>query len=300
MIEHTIYGLDGRAMTATISRGGQCVEGYVERQLGGGAGCDGVVHHVSVATGRQLDSGGLGDDLDRGIVTAAYCEAHGGAERALADVSNSWYVLAPLAVDDVLVAGTAALGSEDVYVVVRPSGSRWVAAVGIGGHTRSLCGSWPTREAAVEAATAEWRSQVDRDVAEIRRLRGGMLSWGVPVQPRTEPIVIVAAPGQSAYAADRVARIVALLPAATTEIAPVAERWINGTGTIPIDPADADDHATVITAPGLAPIVVTHDDIAWVATQPVAPLRPVVASARNVSTSRPEAIVAAARGEAPL
>lgn len=296
----TTHGLDGREMPVTVTEAtlDSCTEGYIRRQMGDLDECRGVAHVAAVATGRHLSSGGSLDDLPGGIVRSGCCDAHGGAERAIAQVAGSWYVQAPLSVEDVLEAGTASLCSEDVYVVVRPSGSgRWVASLGIGSHTRSLRGSWASQSGAIEAGVAAWRAQVDADVAEITRLRGGTLAWGMPVQPRDEPVVIAARQGQSAYAALRCREIGVLLPGATIGAVHVAEQWINGHGTVPIEPTEATEWATVLWAAGHDPIVILGSDIVYVAPgwTPDQPLRPsLMAGARNVSTMSESDIVAAA------
>lgn len=142
------------------------------------------------------------------------CAPHGGDARALELLSRSWPVLAPDVVgDDVAVmdAGAAGLSSLDVYVAVRPHGARWVAALGIGGHTRQLRGSYPTADAAEAVGVAAWRRQVSRDVEEITAARGGTLGWGMPVRPIDNPIVLRCRAGQSAYAALRERELTALL-----------------------------------------------------------------------------------------
>lgn len=61
----------------------------------------------------------LGRPISRG---SAYCDAHGGMERSRAERDSSWHYLAPASVGDeadVLDAGTLALDSTCVYVVVR-------------------------------------------------------------------------------------------------------------------------------------------------------------------------------------
>lgn len=77
------------------------------------------------------------------VMAGPYCAAHGGEDRALANVKADWAVLAPECVGDdaaVLAAGTMALQSPDVYVVVRrlpdppPQPARWRV-----GATREGC-----------------------------------------------------------------------------------------------------------------------------------------------------------------
>ncbi|HET9554374.1 MAG TPA: hypothetical protein VFP50_15535 [Anaeromyxobacteraceae bacterium] len=54
------------------------------------------------------------------------------------------------------------LSSEHVYVVVRAvEGGRWTAALGIGGNTQDLRGSWTSADLAELAALVTWRRQLD-------------------------------------------------------------------------------------------------------------------------------------------
>lgn len=139
----------------------------------------------------------------RGVVAACYCELHGGEERARREVESDWNVVAPPEVVDVLTAGTASLTSVDVYAVIRrlpdASGGGYVTALGVGTFTRNLPGRYTTREEAEAAVREAWRRQVEADVAEIKRLRGGTLDWGYPVEPRSEPILLYCDPGVSAW-----------------------------------------------------------------------------------------------------
>lgn len=79
----------------------------------------------------------------------------------------------------------------------------WTAALGIGSLTETL-GQFETAEEAERTGRLAWRKRLDRDVAEITAARGGTLDWGVPIEPRTEPIVLRPAVGISAW--DEVAR----------------------------------------------------------------------------------------------
>lgn len=189
----------------------------------------------------------------RRLASACYCDDHGGPERSRRQVLAHWSVVAPDSVgddEDVQDAGCLALDSRHVFLVIRPQDGRWIAARGIGGLTEPLRrpdadpertrrskppgggrtrrgggGSWETREAALEDGIALWRAGVEDRVAEIVAARGGSLAWGVPVEPRTEPIVLWPEKGQSAYAADRVRRLRELLPEAVVdrvELDPVA------------------------------------------------------------------------------
>lgn len=54
--------------------------------------------------------------------------------------------------------------------------------------------AFPTRDDALAEATRVWRESVTRHVEEIRAARGGTLSWGTPVEPLSEPIVIDSPP----------------------------------------------------------------------------------------------------------
>lgn len=55
----------------------------------------------------------------RPVERACYCEAHGGAELAVARLQSDWSVRAPLSVDDVIEAGTMSLSSPEAIVVLR-------------------------------------------------------------------------------------------------------------------------------------------------------------------------------------
>lgn len=196
-----------------------------------------------------------------------YCLAHGGEAQALAELAADWMLQAPPAVggaEAVLEAGTAALGSEHAYVVVREHCGRWLALLGIGGHTTPVRradpnpeaarkhevarkagrrrpgggSSWATADEAEAAGVDAWRTGVEARVAEITRLRGGTLAWGVPVTPRPEPIVLRPAPGQSAYACDRVRRIVELLPGAVVDRVPCATRIAVGRHEVLVEDSD--------------------------------------------------------------
>lgn len=155
-----------------------------------------------------------------------YCSAHGGQERAQREAETSWDYVAPTCVGDaeaVLSAGCASLDSRNVYVVLRQEGSRWLAWLGIGGHMVGVHapGSRPhrkhheakadylrrceaggyafaTRAAAEAEGVRVWSHTIERDVEDITRRRGGTLAWGVPVEPRAEPIVIDAT-GRNAW-----------------------------------------------------------------------------------------------------
>ncbi len=229
MTSHTT--ITGRIVTLT-HRPGRCAEPKLASP-----------HLLAVCGAAATEVVCAPDVPGRDIVRECLCDAHGGGAMATARVLRDWNVAAPPSVGDeeaVTEAGTATLASQHVYVVVRPENGRWLAALGIGSHTQQVRridadperarkaspehraqhartrrgggNSWATREEAMSAGMVAWRAEVDRDVAEITALRGGTLAWGMPVAPRAEPIVLVAEHGQSAYAADRVARLVAALP----------------------------------------------------------------------------------------
>jgi hypothetical protein len=73
----------------------------------------------------------------RARIVAAYCDEHGGTERAQREVARDWALLAPPEVGGdaaVTAAGVLGLGSEHVYVVVRedrpaPQPSRWTTRI---------------------------------------------------------------------------------------------------------------------------------------------------------------------------
>lgn len=176
-------------------------------------------------------------ELERGRLSATYCREHGGPARALHELAHSWLTCAPPSVGDegaVLDAGTMALTSEHALVVVRPEGPIWLAYLGIGSHLQQVANplggkltrdgrpntylcrrtgerkwrgahSFASREAATEAATVEWRRGVVARVDEIRRARGGRLDWGLTVEPRAEPRIVLVERGSAwdAYAPER-------------------------------------------------------------------------------------------------
>ena len=154
-----------------------------------------------------------------------YCIEHGGEARARTAAENDWNHLAPESVGGeaaVQRAGCLALDSADVYVVVRPERDHWLAWLGIGSHMivvrhggmtardrrrverghrpsmRPSC-SYPSQEAATEGALVAWRARVAEDVAEITAARGGTLAWGLPIEPRDQPRIIVLAEHGSAW-----------------------------------------------------------------------------------------------------
>lgn len=168
--------------------------------------------------------------VGRPDAVAAYCDEHGGESRARIHASSSWDYVAPESVgdhDDVENAGCMGLQSPHAYVVVRQvaqeQGGKWLAWLGLGslltpvanpnGQRRNRGGrmgkyadrpatSFPTRSEALEAATIAWRCGLQARVEAIRRARGGSLDWGTPVEPLSEPIIIVLEQGDSRSAWD--------------------------------------------------------------------------------------------------
>lgn len=82
------------------------------------------------------------------------------------------------------------------YVAIRPHGRRWVAALGIGGHTEPMRGSWATPERAEAAGRAAWRERLDRDLEAIRAEYPDE-----PIRAPEAPIVLRCRCGQSGYSA---------------------------------------------------------------------------------------------------
>lgn len=85
----------------------------------------------------------------------------------------------------------------------RPAGVRarprpWIAQLGVGSHIVHV-GAFVDRAEAIHAGVATWRANIDRVVAQIRDARGGTLDWGMPVQPRSEPVIIESLPGESSW-----------------------------------------------------------------------------------------------------
>lgn len=73
-------------------------------------------------------------------------------------------------------------------------GPAWIAGVGIGSHYREV-GRADTREEALALALSAWRIGLAAEVGAIRAARGGTLAWGMPVEPRTEPLLVEPADG---------------------------------------------------------------------------------------------------------
>lgn len=170
---------------------------------------------------------------------AAYCELHGGQPLALEVAQSDWNYAAPESVGDVeavQIAGGACLQTPEAYVVIRQTpenqGATWLAFLGLGsmltpvanpepavrlqrdGRPRTRGGSrgrrspdtpsrsFAIREAALSAARQTWEARVKERVDFIRKLRGGTLAWGLPVEPLAEPVVIVLEQGDSRSAWD--------------------------------------------------------------------------------------------------
>jgi hypothetical protein len=90
------------------------------------------------------------------------------------------------------------------------------------------CGRSATRRSIRDPpGLAAWRTEVDSAVTEITAARGGTLAWGLPVEPRQAPIVLLAERGQSAYAALRLAE----LRAAPARCRPIATLLAGTCGT---------------------------------------------------------------------
>lgn len=166
-----------------------------------------------------------------------YCDEHGGAERARQLASQEWNYLAPECVGDehaVEDAGCQCLGTPEAYVVIRQTpaaqGGTWLAWLGLGSRLKAVPSeagprldvdgkprlrrgkpfgamAFSSRNAAVERALSVWRKDLARRVAEIRRARGGTLSWGTPIEPLANPIVILLEQGDSRSAWDVAVRL---------------------------------------------------------------------------------------------
>lgn len=149
-----------------------------------------------------------------------YCNAHGGRARALEEAQRDWNYLAPESVGNtaaVQAAGTRALDTRHAYIVVRPNpDGGWFSWLGLGslqeqvpradyvGCGRPKCRSCregkgcgrggrhvhPSGAAAAAAAHRLWRVMLAARVDEIRAARGGTLTWGVPIAPLTEPVLV--------------------------------------------------------------------------------------------------------------
>jgi len=156
-----------------------------------------------------------------------YCEGHGGAERAQREAESSWDYLAPASVgssDEVRAAGNRRLGSEHTFVVLRElaaeCGGGWEVGLGVGDDYRRLRTGLPRlkrksgrgplgeltsrygdRESALAAGLSEWRSTLALKIEAVRSARGGTLAWGVPIEPRSEPVLLECPVGRSALQA---------------------------------------------------------------------------------------------------
>jgi hypothetical protein len=180
---------------------------------------------VDLWTGEQCGAPCIGLRIDlhhlsRGVVTSAYCQAHGGTDRARSELAHEWLAAAP---DDVGAAGRViqvgaqGLTTAEAYVLLRPEGPGWLAWLGIGGalvsvtnpyvDQRDKLGKPRTRrvgrrrvprgaklfsdkDSAQREAELAWRAQVDARVEQITRSRGGTLAWGRELAPLPAPIVL--------------------------------------------------------------------------------------------------------------
>lgn len=94
------------------------------------------------------------------------------------------------------------LGEEPVVVGLParlvPRRRPWLASLGVGSHTRHV-GAFETRQEALEAGRRAWRQNLEHTIGLITARRGGTLSWGYPIAPRSEPIVVEPRQGESAW-----------------------------------------------------------------------------------------------------
>ena len=132
----------------------------------------------------------------------------------------------------VLDAGALALTSREIYVVVRPEHGMWLAWIGIGGYLHAVPNpdggrrdkegkiatrrgrngervprgskSFALRDDALTEALRAWRANLDATIERISAARGGTLAWGLAVEPRADPIVLVL--GEHGSAWDAIAR----------------------------------------------------------------------------------------------
>lgn len=137
----------------------------------------------------------------------AHCENHGGAERARlahdAHLLTCWHAVAPASLprDEIEARGSMLTDTEHHIGVVRSiDAEQYTAAVGLGGHARTLPGFFPTALAAETAARKALAQAYEERVTEIRAARGGSLEWGLPLVPPVTTILFCA-PGVSAWEA---------------------------------------------------------------------------------------------------
>lgn len=186
------------------------------RNLTTGARCPNAAVEVSLTPCRA----------DRPNVRAAFCDDHGGQDRARRHCATDWMILAPHDAGDaeaVMEAGAMMLGTEDRVIVIRFENGRFVASLGVGSHTvyvanpfvdsektrrsggggrrRGKGRSFASFDEAREAAMIAWRKRRDDDVEAIRRARGGTLDWGAPIRVPAAPIILgPIGPGVTAWA----------------------------------------------------------------------------------------------------
>ncbi len=203
----------------------------------------GTTRAISGTLLRDLDRGDRPTDEAAWTVPYCPAHAPGTGsyeERMTALLHSQWDVAAPDSVGNherVLRAGLAGLQSPHAYVVIRGPDSyrHWFAWRGLGSlqkpvypagveaarrkilanykgsrrnaraHARAAAPAWfPSRATALVRAVTVWREGVEARIDAIRRMRGGTLEWGCPVEPRREPhVILLPAMGGDAWTAPR-------------------------------------------------------------------------------------------------
>jgi len=219
-----IFHLKGKAMGNHAEVEGRCIEPVGSDEVlcrleTCGEHASGV-KLMSAASGTPLA------DLERPpVVAGPYCEAHGGKARAQSEAVEDWYHAAPDSVGDadaVLDAGTRVPCSEHRIIVLRgpDDRGRWQAWRGLGTHARTIyprgveaerreillryngrrknarrraqaahSALFDDADEALRRALEVLRGECEAEVERIRKLRGGTLSWGMPVSVERSPAI---------------------------------------------------------------------------------------------------------------
>jgi hypothetical protein len=97
-------------------------------------------------------------------------------------------------VTEVIAGATSKLIPGTILQRKRP----WLAYLGLGSYSDPI-GAFESREKAIKIGTEIWREKLTARVDLIREKRGGTLDWGIPVEPRSDPILIEPLPGENSW-----------------------------------------------------------------------------------------------------